>query len=115
VLWSYFGTKDFVNDPRLSQFSVLDHVTSNFPPMFISAASDDDLAPQSYALAKKVASYGVPLDRLFFPAGSLPKVWHGFQFSLETDAGRLALERSVDFMQTRLQHVTAGERKAGSG
>ncbi|WP_413989777.1 alpha/beta hydrolase [Labrys okinawensis] len=115
VLWSYFGTKDFVNDPRLSQFSVLDHVTSSFPPIFMSAASDDALAPQSYALAKKVGGYGVPLDRLFFPPDSIPKVWHGFQFNLETDAGKLALERSVDFMKTRLQHDRAGGQTAGGG
>jgi hypothetical protein len=33
----------------------------------------------------------------------MPKVWHQFQFNLDTEAGRLALERSIDFMSERLK------------
>jgi acetyl esterase/lipase len=109
VLWSYFGTKDFMSDPRLSQFSVVHHVTSGFPPMFISSGNDDALAPQSYVFAEQVAARGVLVDRLFFPPASTPKVPHEFQFDLETDAGRLALQRSVEFMTERLLHVATPE------
>jgi hypothetical protein len=27
VLWSYFGTKDFMSDPRLAHFAVVNHVS----------------------------------------------------------------------------------------
>jgi acetyl esterase len=103
VLWAYFGTKDFMDDPRLSQFSVARHITSEFPPMFLSVGNDDALAPQSYDLAEKAAAQGVLVDRLFFPQDSMPKVHHEFQFDLGTDAGRLALERSIGFMNERLR------------
>jgi acetyl esterase len=103
VLWAYFGTQDFSSDPRLSQFSVARHVTPEFPPMFISAGNDDELAPQSHLFADNVAAQGVIVDRLFFPQDYTPKVWHQFQFSLETEAGKLALERSIDFMSERLK------------
>jgi acetyl esterase len=109
VLWSYFGTKDFMSDPRLSQFSVVHHVTSGFPPMFISSGNYDALAPQSYVFAEQVAARGVLVDRLFFSQASTPKVPHEFQFDLETDAGRLALQRSVAFMTERLLHVATPE------
>jgi acetyl esterase len=43
------------------------------------------------------------VDQLFFPQDHTPKVWHQFQFSLDTEAARLALERSIDFMSARLK------------
>ena len=70
--------------------------------MFISAANDDPLAPQSHLFADKVAAQGVLVDRLLFPKEYVPKVWHQFQFNLDTEAGRLALERSVDFISAHL-------------
>jgi acetyl esterase/lipase len=103
VLWAYFGTKDFASDPRLSQFSVARHVTPEFPAMFISSGNEDALAPQSYLLAENVAKQGVFVDRLFFPPEYTPKVWHEFQFSLDSEAGQLALQRSVAFMLDRLK------------
>jgi acetyl esterase len=103
VLWSYFGTKNFKMDPRLSQFSVARHVTSEFPPVFISTGNYDALAPQSYIFAERAAAQGVYVDRLFFPQESTPKVPHEFQFDLGSEAGQIALERSIKFMTDRLR------------
>lgn len=103
VLWAYFGTQNFKDDPRLSQFSVVRHITSGFPATFLSAGNDDPLAPQSHLFAAKAAELGVFVDRLFFPLEYRPKVPHEFQFDLSSKAGRLALERSVQFMNGRLK------------
>jgi acetyl esterase len=113
VLWAYFGTQDFAADRQSSQFSVARHVTSRFPAMFISAGTEDFLAPQSYLFAELVAKHGVVVDRLFFPSDYTPKVFHEFQFRLDTKAGQLALERSVAFMTDRLKE-SDGSRGTGS-
>ena len=105
VLWAYFGTEDFATDPRLSQFSVARHVTPKFPPAFLSTGNEDALSPQSYLLAENLVKQGVFVDKLFFPQEYTPKVWHEFQFGLDTEAGRLALDRSVAFMTERLKHL----------
>lgn len=102
VLWAYFGTEDFMDDPRLSQFAVARHIARDFPPMFISAGNDDSLAPQSYLFADRAAEQGVTVVRLFFTPDRTPKVPHEFQFDLGSDAGRLALERSVQFLDDHL-------------
>ncbi len=99
VLWAYFGSKDFLNDPRLSQFSVINHVTSAFPPAFISAGNADPLGPQSTAFAAKAEASGVIVDRLFFAADYQPPLGHEYQFTLDTDAGKEALARAVAFIQ----------------
>jgi len=108
VLWSYFGTKNFKQDPRISEFSVARHITSRFPPIFLSSGNDDALAPQSQRLASVASSQGILVDALLFPPSYTPPVQHEFQFNLDTEAGRMALDRSVQFIRDRLSN--GGER-----
>jgi acetyl esterase/lipase len=101
VLWSYSGSKDFMNDPHFVTASVIKHVTAEFPPTFISVGNADPLEPQSRAFAEAVAGLGVHVDSLFFPKDYTPALPHEYQFNLDTEAGQLALERSVKFLSVR--------------
>jgi acetyl esterase/lipase len=102
VLWSYVGTRD-PNDPRVAAMAVIPHVTAAYPPAFISVGNADPLAPQSVALAEALNGQGVKVDALFFPADHQPPLNHEYQLRLSTDAGRLALDRAVAFLQTYAQ------------
>jgi acetyl esterase len=104
VLWAYFGTKDFMKDPRIQQFSVARSITKEFPPVFLSSGNADALAPQSHLFASIAAKQGVVVDRLFFPPDHKPLVFHEFQFDLGSEAGRVALDRSVQFMVDQLRN-----------
>src|SRR5712672_1972994 len=53
VLWSFSGSKDFKDNPRFAAAWVLNYVTAEFPPAFISAGNGDPLLPQSIALADR--------------------------------------------------------------
>jgi acetyl esterase/lipase len=98
VLWSYAGTKDFMDDPRLAPASVARFVTPAFPPMFISGGNHDPLTPQSREMAEAVVRQGVQVDSLFYPADYKPALPHEYQFNLDTAAGKTALERSLQFL-----------------
>jgi acetyl esterase len=98
VLWAYFGVKTIANNPTLAQFSVPRHVTPLFPPAFVSAGNADPLGPQSVAMADAIRAQGVATDTLFFPADHKPPLGHEYQFNLDQDAGREALERLVAFL-----------------
>jgi acetyl esterase/lipase len=100
VLWSYSGTKDFRTDRHFQTAWVMNFVTADFPPSFISAGNADPLLPQSVALADKLSGLGVRVERLFFPEDHAPPLPHEYQFDLDTDAGKLALERSVAFLSS---------------
>ena len=100
VLWSYSGTRDFQTDPAFATASVLNYVTDAFPPSFISAGNADPLGPQSMALADALKAKGVRVDTLFFPSDHQPPLPHEYQFNLEGDDGKLALERAVAFLQS---------------
>lgn len=99
VLWSYSGTRDFRRDAAFAWAWVADHVTADFPPIFISVGNRDPLAPQSFAMADALERKGVQVERLFFSADYAPPLGHEYQFKLDGEAGKLALERSVTFLR----------------
>lgn len=98
VLWSYSGTKDFRGNAQFQTAWVLNYLTADFPPSFISAGNADPLLPQSIMLADKLSTLGVRVERLFFPKDYTPALPHEYQFDLDGDAGKLALERSIAFL-----------------
>ena len=99
--WSYLGKKDFTNDPRLEGFSVVRNLTVDFPPIFISVGNADRLASQSQLLADTATKLGISVDSLFFPNGYTPPLPHEYEFNLDTEAGQIALERTVRFLKMR--------------
>jgi acetyl esterase len=98
---TYLGNEDFLNDPRLEEFSVVNNITADFPPMFISVGNADRLESQSQLLADTARKLGVSVDSLFFPSGYAPPLPHEYQFSIGSEAGRLALDRTVAFLGGR--------------
>lgn len=99
VLWSYMGKKDYENIPGFKAASVINYVTKDFPPCFISAGNGDPLLPHSRALASKLASLHVQVDSLFFNKDLTPALPHEYQFNLDNDEGRLALAQSLTFLK----------------
>jgi acetyl esterase/lipase len=99
--WAYSGRRDGMSAEHLSVFSVARFVTPDFPATFISAGNADPLLPHSRALAEALVKQGVQVDALFFPKDRMPPLPHEYQFILDTDAGREALERTVRFLSSR--------------
>lgn len=101
VFWSYIGNKDFSSDPRIAQFSIMENMTKDFPPAYISAGNADPLEPQSRLLAEFAQRLGVPIETLFFAKDHQPPLPHEYQFNLDIDAGQTALERTVTFLKSK--------------
>jgi acetyl esterase/lipase len=99
-LWSYSGKKDFLDDPEIFQASVIDYVTKDFPPTFITAGNADPLLSQSQTMAQKLQSLGVTTDTLFYPTNYTPALPHEYQFNLDVEAGQKALDQMTTFLAT---------------
>jgi acetyl esterase len=99
ILWAYTGRKDVESDPRLATASVARYVTADFPPAFISVGNADPLVEQSRSLATALGRAGAQAETLIFPDHTTPAAEHEFQFKLDSDAGQLALRRSVAFLR----------------
>lgn len=98
ILWAYSGQKD-LKSTVFKTASVINYVTAAYPPTFISVGNADPLLPQSLALARKLSGLGVPVDSLFFKDNYKPALPHEYQFNLDTDAGEMALKRSLEFLK----------------
>jgi acetyl esterase len=98
VMRSYLGS---ATPPRatLLAFSVVPHVTSAFPPAFITVGNDDPLAAQSFALADALQRQGVRVETLFYPASHAPPLKHEYQFDLSRPESREALRRTRAFLR----------------
>lgn len=99
MLWAYSGQRTFQMDTRFATATVIHFITASFPPSFISVGNDDPLEGQSKAFAAKLDSLGVPVDRLFYADDFDPPLPHEYQFNLDSEAGRRALDRSVAFLE----------------
>jgi len=102
VVWSYFGKKHWAGDPRLEEFDILQHVTPQFPPAFVSVGNADPLQGQSNLLAAELRNKGVAVDTLFFPTDYHPSLPHEYQFTLDNEAGQRALQRVTEFLARRI-------------
>ena len=98
--WSYSGTRDFLNDRHFATAWVMDRLNGDFPPAFISVGSEDDLRPQSIALADALEKNGVRVERLIFPTDTKPPLYHEYQFDLDRPEAQQALDKSVDFLKS---------------
>jgi acetyl esterase len=99
AIWSYTGSPDFSN-PILKQMSPYFHVTDKFPPTYISGGNDDPLTnAQSKPFAEKLQNLKVDVTTHFFPADHEPKLPHEYQFNLNTEDGKQALEAMRSFIE----------------
>lgn len=96
--WAYSGARDWRDAKGFDTMSVAPHVTAAFPRSFISAGNADPLLPQSLAMAAVLKAKGAAVDELFFPAEYQPPLEHEYQFDLDSEAGRRALTRLVDWL-----------------
>ena len=100
VAWAYSGHRDYRADPFFtSTVSVPGHVTSAFPPTFLTVGNADPLLPQSLAFARALAERGVPVDTLFYEHDHQPPLGHEYQFELDLADGRAAYDRLVAFFE----------------
>ncbi|MFG1784154.1 alpha/beta hydrolase [Rhodococcus oryzae] len=100
LVWSSLGTKDFDDSAAVAQMSTILHVTGQFPPTYISGGNADPLTDsQSVPLAERLRGLDVDVTTVFYPADHKPALGHEYQFKLDNEDGRLALERTIEFLR----------------
>lgn len=105
-VWSYFGSLR-PSASTLDAFSIVPHVTPEFPPSFISVGNVDALAPQSYALADALQHQGVRVETLFYPPSHTPPLDHEYQFDLTLPESNEALKRTLAFLRRLTAHKSS--------
>ena len=98
TVWAYTGSRDH-DSPVLDEMSTIDHVTSAYPPAFITGGNGDPLTDaQSKPLAEKLDALDVETTTLFYPADHEPALPHEYQFNLDNEDGQNALSEILAFI-----------------
>ena len=102
TVWAYTGKRG--GDPAaMAQMSTINHVTSAFPPTWISGGNGDPLTDkQSKPMAAKLESLGVPLTALFWPEDHEPSLSHEYQFQLDKPEAQTALDGMLAFLDAQI-------------
>ena len=101
ALWAYLGDRNWSSTIGATEMSTLDWVTADFPPTWISGGNADPLTDlQSKPLATKLTGLDVPVTELFYPADHEPALGHEYQFHLDLEDARGALDSTLAFLAT---------------
>lgn len=99
ALWAYTGTRNWAGTPRGESLSTVNFVTGEFPATFISGGNGDSLTEtQSVPMAAALKRRGVEVTELFWPADHQPPLPHEYQFHLDLDEARAALDATLVFL-----------------
>ena len=98
AMWSVSRSRSWKTSTACASMNVLDQVTAEFPPTFLSGGRQDPLyRRQTPPMAQRLTGLGVPLEE-FYPGDDAAPCYHEFQMRLGTPAGAEAFERVVSFL-----------------
>jgi acetyl esterase/lipase len=96
-LWSYTGVKNFESYERIDELSTVEHVTPDYPPVFLAVGPADALEPQTMELKQALEDQGVEVV-LF--TGENPALGHDYMMNLDRRAAaRRTLAKALDFLK----------------
>jgi acetyl esterase/lipase len=97
-LWSYTGQRDYESYNRISELSAVEHITPEYPSVFLTVGDADPLEPQSLELKDVLEKNGVEVEAVLF-TDTGAGLGHDYMMDLDTEAAQGTLDRAVDFLQ----------------
>lgn len=97
VAWSLIGTKHWQNDPKLFQASLVDHVTKEFPPLYITDGNAFSFQEQGQSLKKRLTELDVPVQGLFYDKVT-KEITHEYQFNYATKEAQECYDQTIRFL-----------------
>jgi acetyl esterase/lipase len=96
-LWAYTGVRDWPSYRSISQLSTTRHVTSRYPPTFLTVGDADPFRFQAAELVSALGRHAVPVTTLFWN-GTGDHLGHEYQFNFTLPQARTAFRRTLGFL-----------------
>jgi acetyl esterase len=100
--WSYTGQKNWQEYARLDELSITQGATADYPSTYMTAGDADPLEPQTYELDAVLRAQGVDVTSRYWTSTGLD-LPHDYIYDLTTEAGRTALDDTVQFVTDKSQ------------
>ena len=75
----YFRANDLVHNRRAGSCNIMDHLSENYPPSFISDGNRGTYFRQASELHEKLKELGVYTELNYYPPEEAGDLWHGFE------------------------------------
>lgn len=97
VGWAYIGERNWTNTDKVKKASILHHVSSNFPPTFITDGNVGSFEDQGKELADKLKNSGVEVSQVFYSLEEA-KLGHEYQFMMNTPQAENTFDKLIEFL-----------------
>lgn len=97
LLAAYTGSEPFESFEQIDELSTVNHITSAYPPVFMSVGDADPFVSQSEELKEQLLFQNIPVESLFFE-GTNKQLKHEYQYALDTEDAQEALKRTLNFL-----------------
>ncbi len=95
--WAYIGSKDWINSDSVKAASVINYVSSNYPPTLITDGNTGSFEEQGMDLAKKLEDKGVFVKSIFYPKEEV-ELGHEYQFIMNTPQAKNTFNQLIKFL-----------------
>ncbi|WP_336663317.1 alpha/beta hydrolase [Kurthia gibsonii] len=102
VAWDLIGDKNWKDSSVVTQASLTEHVTSDFPPSYVTDVNGFSFLPQGQAFVKELVEQDVPVQSLFYANEEQP-IYHEYQFSYDTKEAQRCLAETLAFLKVTLK------------
>lgn len=94
--WAYMGEKNWLNGRRVGELSLIDHISFNYPPTFITDGNFLSFQEQGMELARTLRSKGVLVQEVFYP--NREELVHNYQFMMDLEESKNTFDQLREFL-----------------
>ena len=96
--WAYIGDRNWLDSDSAKEASVIEYISKDFPPTFITDGNTGSFEDQGMKLVKKLKEYGVPVQDVFYSTEEA-ELGHEYQFIMNTPQAENTFQEMVDFLK----------------
>jgi acetyl esterase/lipase len=100
--WAYFGVRNWSETPQAVQATTPNHVTSNFPPTFITDGNTASFEHDARQLEQRLKDNNVRVESLYYSL-ERAKLGHEYQFNFALPEAIECKERTLSFLRAITQ------------
>ena len=97
ILWGYTGTKDGKTQKELTEISLIDYVSEDFPPSFVTDGNTYTFTQQGKDFSEKLEMLGVEVVAIFYDTEE--KLLHEYQFMMDNKYSYHTYESVIQFLE----------------
>ena len=96
--WSMFGKKDWQQSEMLKTTAIVDYLTEDFPPAFVTDGNTGSFEEHGKELAAALDELGITNHTLFFNKDE-KEVGHVYEAALKTEEAMKCFNETMDFLR----------------